>query len=68
MLFPPQLALLIVNPVKWHVCSVRGHTPVMLASKHRKQVLRRNRTLPIERDVVLHVLRLGTLREDAEPS
>jgi hypothetical protein len=40
----------------------------MLASKHRKWVLRRNGTLPIERGVVLHVLSLGMLREDAEPS
>ena len=28
--------LLIVNPVKWRVCSARGHIPVMLALKHRK--------------------------------
>ena len=40
----------------------------MLALKHRKLALRRNGTSPTEKDVVMHVLRLGTLREDAEPS
>ena len=33
---PTTAGLLIVKPVKWHVCSARGHIPVMLALKHRK--------------------------------
>jgi hypothetical protein len=68
MLFPPQPAFLIVNPEKWYVCSARGLIPMTLPLKHRKWALRRNGTSLTERDVVLRVSRLDTLREDAEPS
>jgi hypothetical protein len=66
-LFPPQPTLLIANPVKWHVCSVKGHIIVMLALRHRKRVLRRNGTSQIRKNVALQVLKLDTSRESAQP-
>jgi hypothetical protein len=37
MLSPPQLAFLIVDSVKWHACSARGHIQVMLALKPKNE-------------------------------
>jgi len=66
-LFPQQLTLLIANPVNWHVFCEGSHYSDA-CFKAQKKSIEEKQDITNKKNVALHVLKLDTSREGAEPS